>query len=195
MNRRAAEFAWIQALRVGRQSPEMALLLSSGRRRRFTRSWHAWQVLVDQLDWPQIRANDRERLDPPAPARTPGTSPQRSYTAVQITKTGDRKRAGGNPAGPRGTRTPGGRSGPGPCCDLDEVASAWLEPRRTVGGCKRTTLIGYAAMLRKPGDAARKTRRSTCGPHHVRIRRTDRGRMSPPLQSFVPILTYRIGWW
>jgi hypothetical protein len=43
---------------------------------------------------------------------------------------------------------------------FDDVASAWLEHRRTVGGCKRTTLIGYAAMLRKPGDAARKRGRA-----------------------------------
>ena len=31
---------------------------------------------------------------------------------------------------------------------FDEVAAAWLEHRRTVGGCKRTTLTGYAALLR-----------------------------------------------
>ena len=43
---------------------------------------------------------------------------------------------------------------------FDEVASAWLDHRRTVGGCKRTTMIGYAAMLRKPGDAARKRGRA-----------------------------------
>lgn len=39
---------------------------------------------------------------------------------------------------------------------FDEVATAWLEHRRTVGGCKRTTLKDYGAMLRQPGDAPRK---------------------------------------
>lgn len=43
---------------------------------------------------------------------------------------------------------------------FDEVASAWLEHRRTVGGCKRTTLVGYDALLRQPDDAARKRGRA-----------------------------------
>jgi integrase len=43
---------------------------------------------------------------------------------------------------------------------FDEVASAWLEHRRTVGGCKRTTLKDYGAMLRQPDDAPRKRGRA-----------------------------------
>ena len=43
---------------------------------------------------------------------------------------------------------------------FDEVASAWLDHRRTVGGCKRTTLKDYGAMLRQPGDAPRKRGRA-----------------------------------
>jgi integrase len=46
------------------------------------------------------------------------------------------------------------------------VAAAWLEHRRTVGGCKRSTLTGYAAMLRQPGEARRK-RPGGEGAHHV----------------------------
>ena len=43
---------------------------------------------------------------------------------------------------------------------FDEVAAAWLEHRRTVGGCKRSTVTGYAAMLRQPGEARRKRGRA-----------------------------------
>jgi integrase len=43
---------------------------------------------------------------------------------------------------------------------FDEVAAAWLEHRRTVGGCKRTTLTGYAALLRQPDAAPRKRGRA-----------------------------------
>ena len=43
---------------------------------------------------------------------------------------------------------------------FDEVASAWLAHRRIVGGCKRTTLTGYAALLRQPDAAPRKRGRA-----------------------------------
>ncbi len=43
---------------------------------------------------------------------------------------------------------------------FDEDACEWLEHRRTVGGCKRTTLVGYAALLRQPGDVPHKRGRA-----------------------------------
>ena len=55
--------------------------------------------------------------------------------------------------------------GPDPALTVtfNEVAAAWLEHRRTVGGCKRSTLTDYSAMLRHPGERSRKRGRAPKG--------------------------------
>ena len=57
---------------------------------------------------------------------------------------------------------------------FDEVAAAWLEHRRTVGGCKRSTLTdcGDAAPGRREEPQARP---SAEGEDHGRVRRANRG--------------------
>ena len=55
--------------------------------------------------------------------------------------------------------------GPDPALTVtfDEIAAAWLEHRRTVGGCKRSSLTDCAAMLRHPGERSRKRGRAPKG--------------------------------